>query len=523
MAEYLRDAAQPELAPIAATLTGDSDADVARAAESALLRTAIEAGDHDGRRLVAGAIAAALRSFGTHGRRGVLTALVSASPPDAAREPDDDLRRWLHDPTGPGRAALSGLLRSSADAATRVRALEWLAIDAWGAACLDRLSRASTREEHDVVLARWALFRRPKRSRRLALLGTRASARGGALPAGAVVASLSEPARVGAAAACVAMNVPVSARRDALSALLADPSPRVRHAVVLASGHRDLTDFAFDNNECVARSAAIRMSAAVAGVAPRAENARVWRLLARSPHAPVRAVAAAESAWSARRETTRADTRAQRVSEIRGLLASSDRDLRGQGLRRVRDLRVAADVEPELVELAREKGDPASAATAVALLGGVGGDSSWSAITHAARAGDPRVRANAAEALGRRGLDVPSARDTLVELKEDPHHRVATTAVRALVRLTRGDLDDAAEILARGLRDGRPERRAASAWLATVLLPGPLWRHAGFNGLAAATMELAAGDGDPRVRRRALACSSLLRELGGCDREEAAA
>ncbi|MCA9299173.1 MAG: hypothetical protein KDA28_08915, partial [Phycisphaerales bacterium] len=107
-----------------------------------------------------------LERYSTHKRRGVLLlALAFADHPEI---------RKVIESEGAAHTAMNGLLRWLRSPLARTRAIEWLGSDTFGAASLDRLSRAESAEDHECVLRRSHLLLRPSRAARLSMLSIRA-------------------------------------------------------------------------------------------------------------------------------------------------------------------------------------------------------------------------------------------------------------------------------------------------------------------------------------------------------------
>lgn len=402
-----------------------------------------------------------------------------------------------------------------------------------------------------------------------ATLGAVAS--GQALPESRMLASLDETCRAGAAALAGLVEADDHTRSALLREALSDDSSHVRLRALGTIPRAELAHYCFDQDPYVARSAMLRWSTAGMGLRGRAEpgeRARIARVLARSPHPAVRRLAEQELP----RETPwMAHSPASRASAWR--LAVRERDtLLGHVRRRVKQARPAegnaqnspggVDEQVSAILVARRLGlarviamdlaellEPAThaatsgrvAATAAAALGDVDDAVSRGVLRRALAHPDPRVRANAVEAIGVQRMaveDATTGRDrdygSLIELKADPHHRVRANAIRALLQLppacpkerraakrADGVLEGkpriyepvAVDALSAMLCDERAGHRLAGVWLAGRVLAsgqqrlGPSW-----SGLNARLAEIGAHDTDPRVRERA---------RGVCDRMSA--
>lgn len=442
-------------------------------------------------------------------------------------------------------------VRASVEALARSARGAWLASAAWR---LSGRGRDGQGDEHGgsplvearagravpvVEAAAWAglghlvLGRRRGASERV--LSAVASAAGGASAAGA--ARVAMVAGRGEASEAVLGACVVSG--DAVGRLVAGR----------AIGAARLPDGMFDADEAVGRAAAWRWSALspeVGGKPMRPVMAARRRLayrLARSADVVRAGVGLDEvsrldismperaSSRAVARSWLRADG-ASCLDAVRGALASDDAARVGQGLALVERLGIADSVRGEVVGLLSRRGsgawDEAStarvAAMAASAIGacpacGVGD------VTVGLDDRDARVRANCVEAAGRLGrrrvslsvFDVTPM--SVVELKDDRHHRVRANAVRAMIEaIEPGEMDEPAvgdrgsdegasrwEELLRLLSDLRAEHRLAGLWLAerlalTLVSSGPAGVR---DRVAAAVARSAASDEEPGVRRRA--------------------
>ncbi len=572
------------LAPVLATLFSDREATIASASERALMRLSFigasvdpqrgqERADEDGRgedrtddavrdalvASVASVMACAARERRRPALMGAMALLDLATLARARAGVEHALGAWMLGADEEARSALRNTLRASDSTLARRRALEWLSTDALGAAALERLARARTPAEHECVLTRSHLLAHPARARRAAMLGRagRAADPGAAalpafLPAPQDVPNLSLAARRGLPRYLRASGAGVEARRRVIEPLLADDDPLVRHACTRTAPPGALADLCFDPDARVARSAMLSWSLVgerAGGPAPgrrlalRADAGREKLLarLARSPHAPVRAVARQEIellAWfdprvpaaraAARRRLAREPEAL--VADLRAVLLSGAPEDRVAAVQAVRGLSLHACVERELLGLCDAAADGPRArvaATALAALAELGTDAATQAVTRHVGVADARVRANAVEGVGillRAAADPSMMRSRLIELKDDPHHRVRANAVRALL-VRPGSLVEgrpgggrvyepaAVDSLLAMLSDVRAEHRLAGAWVAGRVLPfdgaarlGQRWAE-----VSVRVHDLSTDDADPRVRVRAAQCAGLLR------------
>lgn len=494
------------------------------------------------------AIAGAASRFPAHRARGaLLAALVLLDPAARHRGP---LADWLNRDE-PSHAAFRGLLRSPRVPIGRLRAWELLADDRSADAALERLGSASTRLEHELVLCRAHLLARPKRAARLARQRGRigASGRPGlrsfALPDPRTIAKLTLSARRGLPRVVGALAT--SGGREAAECLLpflADECPLTRRRVVEALPPGELADYCFDTEECVARGAALRRSLAgvtiggrCASAAPRPEASRILALLRRSPHASVRSIAAGdiERADAFAFDSSRGRIAARRLlfedraaleARIREALGDADAETRLRAIMLIRRLGLHDRFAEQLGLLARlaadsDDQDQRVAATAVAAAAECAGAPARAIVAAALRSPRDRLRANAVEGIARqvRGAFDLAVKDgdtfaRLVELKDDPHHRVRANALRGL--LARGGAwlyePDALTGLASMLGDDRAAHRLAAVWAAERVLSGAGRSRLGekWVGYFARLDDLARNDGEPRVRARAAAAAARL-------------
>jgi len=352
------------------------------------------------------------------------------------------------------------------------------------------------------------------------------------------VPELSSAARAGLGRWCSTVRMGVHERGLVLSPLMIDADARIRHTVVRHAPRRLVGELCYDADGHVAASAMRHWSlAGEHGVPSRPEDERLVQKLARSPHAPVRRMAAEEWArtdpWDARRAEARlaarqrlATNREAFIEELRLRAAQGEAAGRVDAMRLARAIGVAEAIEVELLRAATGAMDGLDeepdrwrvAATAVAALADADTTSARQAIEACLRHRADRVRANAIEASMRsaRRRGHVTFDDRLHELKLDEHHRVRATALREFLRGdgTRASLVDpsAAQGVADMLSDERPMHRVAGLWLAERLLP--TGRNASLSKrwaeLSVRIAELARGDEDARVRARGGRCARRL-------------
>lgn len=549
VARFAEDTADPGLSAPVCALLADADPTVRRHADRALLRLALTLLTHIPDDLLGvefGAIAArpivplnadpavlalehvelcrqiadACWSFADHRCRAPLIAalLILDRVPGGVMERSvaARIRRLLNESGHPSHSPIRTVLRGTPSPLLRERALRWIVLDPVQSTCVDRLSSADSVHEHEITLSRAYLALRARRGQRLRAVRAIGEREHAPIPDTRALTTLSEPARRGFVRFVSLMGLEEAARRVALEPTLADASPLVRLAGAHAAHPADLSDYAFDPDASVARSAALRWS--TIGVSPPMHGSGAWdrrgqvaALLARSPHDEVRAIA--------REELTRIDafapTPAGRLAARRlhqhdpVAFVRTVRDRLGDAatvldaVMLVRALDLSARFEMDLVQLATQDPDDRVRATAVAALGTVDSETARRIVRASLHAPDQRVRSNAVEAYaGDEGV--------LLEFKDDPGHRVRASAVRRLLT-TPADprtRESAAESLARMLADDRGEHRLSAAWAAErVLHPdrrdqlGLAWRP-----VVRRVVEAAEHDPIDAVRQRAARC-----------------
>lgn len=538
VAAVIAHTSEPSLMPLVVSLLGDPDEQVSGLAEQAVLAIA-RTGEASA---VEDELARAASAFESHRRRAIVELALQRVPLGVGAEANRErsaLARWAFDTESPASGALRWALRNSADPDTRRKAFELLVVGGLVAAAGDRLGRPATPAEHVSVLTNVHLIAHPRRAKALrTLTPARTDERvGGILPAPGAALKLNEPARAGLPVLAAAVGVPAPARSVWTNALINDPSPRVRWRAVRACARRDLADFAFDASEAVARSAILSWSSLGDGLEPvsNAEPLRLAGLFARSPHASVRAIGASELerlAWHqpgpvagrvhARRLVRR--DRAVMVGDLRQRLLAAEPAAIPSLAMLIRRLGLEREFAAELTAIAERPVVSAVAAravaTAVTVLERAPGPGAGMVIENASRSDDPRVRANAADAIGRRALAEPAEQErshaVLLELKDDGHHRVRASALRGLatsatargVSVRHADWRVIATGTTEMLNEARPEHKIAGLWLTQRVL-SPLWAMGAIEGVSESVVR-SARDPDERVRRRGLSCAALI-------------
>lgn len=470
--------------------------------------------------------------FAVHQRRGVMAALAMLL---SSVDRDGRLWRWVR-AGEPEVGALQSAIRTTEGPQMRSKAWELMTSPELSRAAIDRLGRARETGEHEVVLGAWHLAAHPARLRTVRQVGGTAGEQGASwsgLPTLAQLARLSAPARRGAVRFATLSGASHRLLDDYVGALLSDADPRVRYAAAREIPADLLVDLTFDRDARVATTTALRL-AGTSSVA----HAASWASLDRSPHQRVRSIAtsrprAALDAWLTPWDPTSrvwlrhalAFDRSHALEGARSLWGRCQPSQRLQIARTIRALGLGGALADLLIPAAqagsRAKGDTTilrSASAAATALGDAGAELAGATLRQCLEAGDGRLRSNALEALVRIRRQEPMvlARDAVIELKNDPHHRVRASAIRAMTLLD----DDATTLTAaiageatsRMLDDIRPMHRLAGVWLAERLMGvGGLIRGAqGTSRAVDLLRRCAAGDIEPRVQTRATACLELM-------------
>lgn len=417
------------------------------------------------------ALARALETYPKHRQTGVLVA--AARLLDA---PGPALQRWLADREHPTHLALRGFMKRLPDEQLAPLLLNWLGLEHLGAQALEHVARlARTAHCADLIRGRTHLLQLPEQRARLRRLDPRRPA----APPASIALEMDDEAQAALPAWLLAIPMPEEQLLLRLTDGASFRTPRARLAALRALSSLDdsradaiVAQFCFDEDERLARLATQHC------IRRRVENlSELLRRLLRSAHRSVRLLAAAQSNradfealwshWSGagpsveHRLAARMLVREERhslVAAIRRRLATRQRETCLRALRMAGDLHVLAEVELELLALARSE-DVRIAATAVKALGQLDSDSSRSAVVASLRHADVRTRANAIEVLAPELIE--QHRPTLEALADAPENRPRANAITAIARV---DRDDAASRLDRMLTDDRPLHRLSALW-----------------------------------------------------------
>lgn len=393
---------------------------------------------------------------------------------------------------GPGRA-LSTVLRWDRDPLIRLAAFRWCVTPGLERSCLDRLARASSAREHELVLNAAHLAIRPARARLLLVIQPARASTSGPLPDASIVPDLSLGARRNLARFASVLGDIAPSGVSPLEPLLTDPDDLVRLTAAARGSLADARDLCFDPSPSVSRVAITRWTRC--GItparrrAPTPELGRILEVMAISTHDAVRRIARedlrasdpfrpelAESRLAARR-LYQSDSGAF-VALVRSRLDAAEAPSRLRVIRTAEYLGIVPEIREELLSLLTAKRAPSDEyqrlrATIVRALGSLADAVVLDAVEQMTGDEDARVQANAIDALVlgaamRQRTDSVHAR--LVELKENVPHRVRGAAARGLAALasrSRVPQSEALERIESLRRDPRPEHALAGAWAAS--------------------------------------------------------
>lgn len=489
-------------------------------------------------------VASGVDTFADHGRREVLlAALVLLDGPRRRWCRSDPLAEIAREPRSAAFRTLRTAFRQGRFPLARQRAWLWLREESLAAACLDRIGRASSFQDHLALLDFGHLALAPARAGRLRMLeiatvvpsrrtlppgavGARRLHPEGVAPARAVLRELPVRARRRVPWIVSLLSGPESARAFALESFLTDDDAVARLAAARECSSGMIDDFCFDPHAVVARHAATRRCGIGVSESRRPRAADAERLaqstkLTGSPHAAVRSIGVLECARLRAGNCTLSRLAARRLWQrdrqtfrdwVRGELASGEAGI--AALMAARAVGAVGALEGTLFGLVRDSldrsgaPDPRVVATAVACLGELRSTRADSVLEQCVRHHtDARTRSNAAEALGRgrRGCF-----GLLADLAgEGEHHRLRGGVVRAAlaVETKPGEPNTlrAIDTVESMLTDGRWQHRLAGVWAVQRSLGAGVARAAGarWDRVACRLRWLADEDGDAAIRRRA--------------------
>lgn len=485
-----------------ALLLADPDPEVVSTAERRLARVSIAASGLPNASFgctpeqldeAAGVLLDAAANFGVHRSRGTLSsailcarALLGAGEfAHAVQDHTRPVRDWLDSLDEEALAAARVSLRSARCDFFACRAVQWLASERFSAAALHRLSTARSPGAFRASLSRWHLCLRPLRVAALSKGTSRgiSKQRGRVvapapwvLPTSAEVASLD--AQQGRA---LAMQIsPGGVAAGQASKIRADLATHPHEEVRLALTLRDPSparESLFDPSPRVARAAYLRWSAAgalhPAKAAMSSHRTDELRRLANICHDDVRRAAQRELGLCVSGgilDTGRFIRRIQSadgLEETRRLVVTTPDPC--EVLLAIKRSGKAAQFTEELCQVVHGSVNPRAVAIAVSAMGSLHGIQTRSAISAALSHSEPRVRANAVEAAGRRSARWNEAWPLLISLREDPSHRVRANLIRVGLAAgfdQRRRLDELGALLA----SSSLYARAAGGWVAERLL-----------------------------------------------------
>jgi len=488
----------------AGRLIDDPHVGVADQAEESLLRVCARAVDldKDAAEALDETLARLAGRYDEHRRRGLLRAVLGLG---AASGPA--VREWLRQGGEHEMMPLRAVVKE-AGVVSRADAVRLLGEPGLRAAAAGRLSSSASARDHETTLSCAPLLLARNRVHALKRLEQPLSA----LPGQDELERLSVPARVGALWWAALAPAPSGARATALAEMMRDTEPLVRFGAVrrlgsLAEGSSTALDAlknaAFDSDARVALAALREI-----GRFDPDTLTTLARSLERSPLAPVRFEAKraleGDDAWAMIEAGHSEGWRALRVrmandplrtlGELRGRVLEGEARSRTLAVMASRRLGVTGEIETELLGAARDD-DPRVVASAVMALGDHDTAPARATVSSSLAHADPRVRANAVEAIARRDPDEPVVRAWVDN--EVPRSR--GNAVRARVVLARDPRGR--EALERMLGDSARGHRLSGLWVA---------ERAGAVGVSQRVAELARTESDPQVRGRAKRCARRL-------------
>ncbi|MHC4081815.1 MAG: HEAT repeat domain-containing protein [Planctomycetota bacterium] len=427
-----------------------------------------------------------------------------------ANRPGPALRRILDDPDHPVLFALRGVVARTGRRLVRSNMLRWITDPVLGGPARRSMHRIRGPQQLADLLGAGHLLLSPRRRRAM----RRVDRPGRLAPGPAGAAALPPPAQVGLVHMIRALPLPAAARRDHLADCIALSSPVARLRALEAllgdpsAAAQDLIErFCFDRARPVAVLASGRALRGAESLGPVG--------LGRLQQSPHRIVARRAEIIAARSSTKAffdrwmslgrndwwaaglALLRTQReafLARLTNLMATGERDERLAAITLARRLGVTAALEAELI---RQVGsvDFRVASAAVAALGDGGSGQCSAAVRRALGHADPRVRANAVEALVRIDRRPGAHLDALAASRDN---RLRANAVRGLLV---GRSSGGVKALRRMLTDDDPRHRVSAVWVA---------RRSRARSVVGDLRRLADSDLFSEIRGRAAAAVRLL-------------
>ena len=513
----------PELAsPIILRLLADTEPDVAAEAEATLLDHVIRFGVRDRPDPGSAArIIEAARQFSSHRRKGVLAAAILTADRFTVRG-SPQVASWFEDMTRVGGGATRALIKSGGTWHFAQRAWEWLHKPEWVAACSVRLSAVKSVDEWNRVWGLWHLALNPSRLRVVRTLTSSSSA---ALPPAHAFHALSPDAAYGVLRVASDAAIPAPEREALVDVAATHESASVRRVAVRAAPRSAVGRFAFDPDPLVARGALLAESPVGDIDVTRMSRERESLTSIDRLHALSSSEDPLIKSWSAaeiRRHALVsrlgvishvAQDREQAACVLADVVVSGSIPDATKSILLARHAGIAREISGEIVNRMIDGDcDARLVATCAAAMADAPSEIAIPAIEYACAQSDPRVRANAIEALTRHGgrSSCDKFRDRFTELKRDDHHRVRANVLRAWIR--GGDVSACVEDLFMMLTDVKPLPRLAGTWLIARTIPefesganAEVWTDLRYR-----IRMLASEDPDERVRARAIALKDRL-------------
>ncbi len=490
-----------------------SESIAARAAEAILLMTRASLGDGElagelSRELwdnskyrlsIDRAVVVALESFRQHRRQPIILAatLLAASP-------GPEMSRILDDSDHPSHFALRGVVENLDEPLVRINLLRWANVKGLGRSVNRWLHKLhGPRQYADFLTQGYLLMARSIRS---ALSRVDRPAR--CLPD--LETAIEMPGETQAWLPLLAGSIRVSTQTriryyGTLSSL---PDPRGRLKALLGLlGHRattvaeEIRRFTSDPEPRIARIAARHMLAHPGSSVP-----EDLTILESSPHTCIALAARRRGAglsverfmneWLSLPESDRlvaahqllATHHDEFISELKGVMRKESREEIQACLSLIRRMRLAKSFESQLIGQSFNR-DPRIASAIVSTLADAGSTRSLNALRAALHYDDPRVQANAIEALMR--LKAPDTIDLVSYLTASRDNRSRANAVWALMRARS---NKGTHHLRRMLHDSEPLHRVSGIWVA---------RRMRATSLEADLQQIAQNDRFSEVRIRA--------------------
>jgi HEAT repeat protein len=488
-----------DLLPHLVAMLSASNEDIQRQAGEAVLAVVIQHAGLDGRRLRDPAAARAIDGI-----------VAAAAMPQRRRRPGPALRRVLADPDHPALFALRGAVGRTSRHAVRVNLLRWIAHPVLGGQAQRCLHRVRGTHWLADLLEPGHLLLSPPRRRALRRVDRPVQL----LPDLTTAAALPEPVQSGLVRLIRALPLPASDRRERLADCIALSSPIARLRALegllgdgTAAAVPLIEKFCLDHEPPVALVAS-RRALRAAG----ADRTAVFERIELSPHRAVArragVIAAGRTAadffdrWlllesADRRAAGLQLLRAHREAFLAGLaefVSAGERPERLAAIALARRLRVVNDLEDRLIAQLGSA-DRQVVSAAVAALGDGGPGRGATAVRKALGHADPRVRANAVEALVRIDRRPGAHLDALAASRDN---RLRANAVRGLLI---GRAAGGVRLLRRMLADDDPRHRVSAVWVA---------RSARALPVTTDLRRMADEDRFTEIRRRASAAARLL-------------